>query len=90
MTCAINHEAWARNMITFLRERGLESDFKDWCGGWPCPIASHDGMTTLHEIVHRIREGTFYQDYDWASGPALRVLDAVLASSPVSNQGEPV
>jgi len=30
---------------------------------------------TLVEVIHRIREGTFYEDYDWASGPALRALE---------------
>lgn len=35
----INYEAWARNMITFIRERDLEIDFKHWSGGWPCPIS---------------------------------------------------
>jgi hypothetical protein len=34
----INYRAWATNMITFLRERDLEWSFKDWSGGWPCPI----------------------------------------------------
>lgn len=37
--------------------------------------------TTLEEVIHRIREGTFYDDYDWASGPALRALDQVAQQS---------
>ncbi len=37
---AINYEAWARNAITFIRERGLDVDFTNWSGGWKCPIAS--------------------------------------------------
>lgn len=36
----LNHVAWARSMIGFIRERGLEEEFKDWCGGWPCRVAS--------------------------------------------------
>lgn len=51
--------------------------------------------TTLYEVVERIRDGTFYDDYDWASGPALRALDAALdaaapvpASLPVVEEGE--
>ena len=36
--------------------------------------------TTLEEVIYRIREGTFYDDYDWASGPALRRLDIVAES----------
>lgn len=31
--------------------------------------------TTFDEVVHRIREGTYYEDYDWCTGPALRALD---------------
>jgi len=38
----LNHEAWARSMIGFIRERGLESEFQGWCGGWPCRVASPD------------------------------------------------
>lgn len=34
----INHEAWARNAVTFIRAQGLEKQFQEWCGGWPCPI----------------------------------------------------
>lgn len=30
--------------------------------------------TTFEEVVRRIEEGTFYEDHDWASGPALRAL----------------
>jgi hypothetical protein len=38
----LNHEAWARSMIGFIRERELESEFQGWCGGWPCRVASPD------------------------------------------------
>lgn len=34
--------------------------------------------TTLDEVVARIRDGKFYEDYDWACGPALRVLQEIL------------
>lgn len=36
----VNHTAWARSMIGFIRERGLEREFQDWCGGWPCRVAT--------------------------------------------------
>jgi len=43
------------------------------------PLACVDrNETTFHEVVERIREGTFYDDYDWASGPALRALARAL------------
>lgn len=34
----INYEAWATNAVAFIRKRGLELEFTDWCGGWACPI----------------------------------------------------
>lgn len=37
-----------------------------------------DEETSLKEVVAKIRDGTFYEDYDWASGPGLRALDAAL------------
>lgn len=36
----VNHTAWARSAVGFIRERGLEREFQDWCGGWPCPVSS--------------------------------------------------
>lgn len=40
-----------------------------------------DKQTDFEEVVRRIKDGTFYEDYDWASGPALRALDGQLAYS---------
>ncbi len=34
----INLEAWLRNALAFIREKGLEDQFTDWCGGWKCPL----------------------------------------------------
>jgi hypothetical protein len=31
---AVNYEAWTRSCMAFIRERGLESEFRDFCGGW--------------------------------------------------------
>ena len=31
-------DAWLRNAVEFIREKGLEIEFTDWCGGWKCPI----------------------------------------------------
>jgi hypothetical protein len=45
----INYEAWAKNMITFIRERGLEQDFKFWSGGFPCPVES-SGLNLLETL----------------------------------------
>lgn len=36
----INHVAWSRSMVTFIREKGLEDEFRHWCGGWPCGVDS--------------------------------------------------
>lgn len=30
--------AWGVNAIRFIGERGLTSEFNDWCGGWKCPV----------------------------------------------------
>lgn len=46
--------------------------------------------TTLEEVVRRITDGTFYDDYDWASGPALRALTAQLEIPPRENNKPPV
>lgn len=37
-TRKINYEAWSRSMIGFIRERNLEIEFRDWSGGFPCPV----------------------------------------------------
>jgi hypothetical protein len=34
----------------------------------------------LADVVERIRAGTFYEDYDWAAGPGLRVLGRAQAA----------
>ncbi|WLB14775.1 hypothetical protein QIH87_50050 (plasmid) [Bradyrhizobium elkanii] len=39
----INHEAWSKSLIGFIRSKGLERELTDWCGGWKCPIQSSDG-----------------------------------------------
>lgn len=36
----LNHKAWAESLIGFIRAKDLESELKDWCGGWPCPITA--------------------------------------------------
>lgn len=36
----INFEAWSKTAVQFIRSRGLETEFTDWCGGWPCPVKS--------------------------------------------------
>lgn len=36
----INFEAWAKTAVQFIRSKGLETEFTDWCGGWPCPVKS--------------------------------------------------
>lgn len=36
----INYRAWATNMIDFLRFKGIEHEFTDWCGGWKYPGAA--------------------------------------------------
>lgn len=44
----------------------------------PAPIAPTDVEQTLPEAVRRIREGTFYNDHDYAAGPGLRALSTAV------------
>lgn len=34
----VNHAGWLRNALQFIEEKGLSNAFRDWCGGWPCPV----------------------------------------------------
>lgn len=85
-----NHKAWSRSMIGFIRERGLEREFQDWCGGFPCPV-SHS--TPGDAEVRRALE--YYandEHYDGGDVPGhIYVLDdhgrtarAALARTPMS------
>lgn len=46
----VNHKAWAEAMKDFIQEKGMEREFQDWCGGWPCPVRPE-----VHEIVAAIQ-----------------------------------
>lgn len=52
----VSYEAWSRSMIGFIRERGLEMEFADWCGGWKCPISGTFRSSPRVEEVRRMRE----------------------------------
>lgn len=41
----INYRAWATNMIDFLRFKGIEHEFTDWCGGWQYPGKALEGTS---------------------------------------------
>lgn len=74
----INYQAWAENMIAFIRERGMEGDFKDWSGGFPCPVPTKDDVqiSDQRESIKMLNERT---------GRALEALikpDDVLARVP--------
>jgi len=38
------YEAWTRSCMAFIRERGMEQEFKDFCGGWSPAIAGTASM----------------------------------------------
>lgn len=38
------------------------------------PTEADQESTTIQEVYDRCLAGTFYDDYDWAAGPALHVL----------------
>lgn len=69
MSGNLNHVAWARSMIGFIRERGLEGEFKDWCGGWPCRVASPDDMSKNPENLN-------------ASGERVKIVDTPPTAEP--------
>lgn len=48
-----------RNAIAFIRARGLEIEFRDWCGGWPVPSAEALGASPASPAIqssHRLDE----------------------------------
>ncbi len=52
--------AWGANAIAFIAERGLTSEFNDWCGGWPCPVSPQavSAAPDLLEELHQQADGT--------------------------------
>lgn len=54
MSYAVNHEAWARSMIGFIRERDLERELRDWCGGWPCPVENLPAAEEIGLLAKRM------------------------------------
>lgn len=59
-TRGVNFEAWARNAVAFIREKGLEPEFRDWCGGFPCPVEGTSSMIAaapdMYEALRHILE----------------------------------
>jgi hypothetical protein len=53
-----NYEAWARSLIGFIRAKGLEDEYKDWCGGWSCPIAKPYMTGTVEGYAKRALKRT--------------------------------
>lgn len=86
----VNYVAWSQNMISFIRQRGLEQEFTDWCGGWPCPIESDesDAVSTTSDIAlrrvasqvrHRLSDMVQRSNVSWpASSPASKTASYVV------------
>lgn len=72
----INYEAWAESLIGFIRSRGLESDLKDYCGGWPCPISLSEKRTQIAVAAWITARG-----YATGHGDTLEELLAELEAS---------
>lgn len=47
--------AWGRNAIAFIRDKGMDQEFNDWCGGWPCPVDTAPAVE-IGRLVSRILE----------------------------------
>lgn len=83
----INFEAWARNAVSFIRENGMEQDFKDWSGGFPCPVATPPGWALVPvEITDKMNAAmidAIQARQDLAASPAGRIgWRAALAAAP--------
>lgn len=46
----INFEAWCNSAVQFIRSRGLELEFTDWCGGWAYPAKSSEDKDLLERL----------------------------------------
>jgi hypothetical protein len=78
----INYQAWARNAVAFIREKGLEAEFTDWCGGWPSPVKGTGAMIAAapalldwsdfeDEIAEAIQDSL---DADWTARDGARAV----------------
>lgn len=74
----LNHEAWARSMIGFIRDRGLESEFQDWCGGWPCRVASPECGKLPADVVALVVAAREALEEGFAIASAADKLDRAL------------
>lgn len=86
----VSYEAWSRSLIGFIRERGLEMEFADWCGGWKCPIA--DDNKTRHLLssprVEDVRRealeeaSALFENAAHTTWTGSEIADAIRALSP--------
>jgi hypothetical protein len=80
----INFEAWARNAVAFIREKGLEHEFRDWSGGWPCPVGATATMLAkapaMYEALEKIANGDGV--YGAQAHEYKQIARAALAASP--------
>lgn len=76
----IVYEAWARNAVAFIRSKGLEVEFSDWCGGWPVPVAGTEEMLAAAPEMYAVLYEMFCEgpvDVAFAGNPkAIAALDA--------------
>lgn len=47
--------AWGVNAIRFIDERGLTTEFNDWCGGWKCPV-SPEQIAAAPELLEALKD----------------------------------
>lgn len=63
---AINYEAWTRSALAFIRDRGLEDEFRDFCGGWSPQIAASAALIAagpqLVAALHSMLRATDFSD----------------------------
>ncbi len=82
-TSSIRYEAWARNAVAFIRSKGLETEFSDWCGGWPVPVAGTEALIAaapdLLEALILARR--YVADVPIVGDADLAVIDTALAKA---------
>lgn len=91
MNDGLNYEAWARNAIAFIRERGLEGEFSDWCGGWPVPVKATAPMIAAAPLLlEALEKAVAY--YDGLSRPhddgEAALLDSLTAAISTARGGQ--
>lgn len=93
-TSSIRYEAWARNAVAFIRSKGLETEFSDWCGGWPVPVAGTEALiAAAPDLLEALIEALPYvecaeDDPAYKAGAVAKVVKNMRAALAKARQSE--